>query len=49
MLREEIEEDDQADIDARDLDNTFFFIKAVRELRAEDPERVYDDMRPKVL
>lgn len=45
MLREEIEEGDQADIDAGDLDNSFFFIKAVRELRAEDTARVYDTSR----
>lgn len=34
---------------ARDLDNAFFCNKAASELRAEDPAKVYDDMRMKVL
>lgn len=49
MLREEIEGDEQASDDARYLSNTFRYIKAVHELRAEDPSRVYDDMCLKAL
>lgn len=49
MLRKEIEEYEQADIGARDLDNTFFLIKAVRNVLAEDQARVCHDMRLKLL